>query len=47
MNKEKAFAYLKLIWPTIYRIINDSLYFLMSVVKSIVRIAKDQIRGTE
>lgn len=45
MNKEKLYAYVKFAWPTIYRIINDGLYFLINVIKSIVRIAIDEIKG--
>jgi len=45
MNREKAYAYLKLAWPTIYRVINDGLYFLINVIRYIVRIAIDEIKG--
>lgn len=33
------------IWPAIYRIINGFLYFLLSLVKAIVKIAVSQIKG--
>jgi len=42
-NKFKTFAIL--IWPTIYRIINTILYFILSLIKSIISIAINQIKG--
>ncbi len=32
------------IWPSIYRIINSTLYFLISLVKSIVKYSVRQIK---
>lgn len=34
------------IWPRIYRIINGTLYFIMTVIKSIVSMAIKQLRNT-
>ena len=42
-NKLKTIA-IK-IWPTIYRIINSFIYFLISLIKAIVSIAIKQIKG--
>lgn len=42
-NKFKTIAIL--IWPTIYRIINTTLYFFISLVKSIIKISIGQIKG--
>lgn len=43
--KTKAYAVLKQIWPTVYKIINSSLYFLLTVIKSMIRTAMDQIEN--
>lgn len=45
MEQNKFTSYMKLIWPTIYRIINDGLYFIFSVIKSGIRIAINQFKG--
>lgn len=37
---------LKQIWPTVYRIINGSLYFLLTTCKSIIKMSIDQIKGS-
>lgn len=37
---------LKKIWPTIYRVINGSLYFLLNLIKSIVKMSIEQIKGS-
>lgn len=37
--------YLKSIWPTIYRIINSILFFVISVIKGMVKIAVRQLKG--
>lgn len=42
-NKFKTIAIL--IWPTIYRIINSFIYFLISSIKRTVFIAINQIKG--
>lgn len=36
---------LKQIWPTIYRVVNGSFYFLMSTIKSIIKMSIEQIKG--
>ena len=33
------------IWPTIYRAINLLIYFILSLIKNIVSIAINQIKG--
>lgn len=33
------------VWPTIYRIINNTFYFIISVIKSIFKLAMDEIKG--
>ncbi len=46
MEEENKFKTIAIkIWPTIYRIINTILYFFLSLVKSIIKIAIDQIKG--
>jgi len=42
-NKFKTIAIL--IWPTIYRAINLFIYFILSLIKSVVSIAINQIKG--
>jgi hypothetical protein len=36
----------KKIWPTIYRVINGGIYFLLYLIKSIGRMSIDQIKGS-
>lgn len=43
--KERIVAYLQLIWPTVYRVINNGLYWIYSVIRSGIRIAMDQFKG--
>ncbi len=38
-------AVMKQIWPTIYRIINNTLYFLIDIIRSGVKIAIEQIKN--
>lgn len=46
MQEENKLMYvLKRIWPTVYRIINSVLYFILSLIKAIVRGIIDQIRN--
>ncbi|MCL4418885.1 hypothetical protein M1146_02150 [Patescibacteria group bacterium] len=42
-NKFKIF--LINIWPTIYRVINAVIYFVISLIKGIVTLAIKQIKG--
>lgn len=37
-------AVMKKIWPTIYRLINSALYFLLDVIRSGVKIAIEQLK---
>jgi len=46
MQEENRFKIILIkIWPTVYRIINGFLYFILSLVKGIVSIAISQIKG--
>jgi len=47
INKEQAYAYLKAVWPTIYRIINGGLYFLYTLIREFFRLAMQEIRGRQ
>ncbi len=33
------------IWPKVYRIINGFLYFLLNLIRAIVKIAINQLKG--
>ena len=44
-DENKLKAILIQIWPTIYRIINTVIYFLLSLIKGIVNLAIRQIKG--
>lgn len=46
VNKEKAYALLKVVWPTIYRGINNFFFFLYTVIRGGIRIAIEQLKGT-
>lgn len=45
MNREQAYAYLKSIWPTVYRIINGAFYFLLSLIKTFFKVAIEEFKG--
>jgi len=46
MEEENKFKTILIkIWPTIYRIINSFIYFILSLIKRIVSIAINQIKG--
>ncbi|MEK7559584.1 MAG: hypothetical protein AAB521_04730 [Patescibacteria group bacterium] len=46
MGEENGFKiFLISIWPTIYRLINSFLYFLLTLVRAIVKIAMNQLKG--
>ncbi len=45
MNKERLLAYLKAIWPTVYRIINGGIYFILNLIKTFFRLAMEEIKG--
>lgn len=36
---------LKKIWPTIYRIVNGFFYFILNFIKTVVRLAIEQVKG--
>ncbi len=46
MGENKLKIILIQIWPIIYRIINNSLYFLLTVIRGIVSYAIRQIKGS-
>jgi len=46
MEEENKFKTIAIkIWPTIYRIINSFIYFILSLIKTTVSIAVNQIKG--
>lgn len=46
MEEENRFKTIIIkIWPAIYRIINGLLYFLLTLVRAIVKIAVNQLKG--
>ena len=46
MEEENKFKTIAIkIWPTIYRIINSFIYFLISLIKTVASIAINQIKG--
>ncbi|MBI5045022.1 MAG: hypothetical protein HZC02_03785 [Candidatus Levybacteria bacterium] len=47
MNKEQLTTYLKSIWPTVYRIINNTFYFLLLFIKNLIKMAINQIKGSD
>ena len=48
MEEENKFKTIAIkIWPTIYRIINSFIYFILSLIKTIVSIAINQLKGGE
>ncbi len=44
MEENRVKIFFKQIWPTVYRIINNIFYFLITLIKSIVSLAIKQIR---
>jgi hypothetical protein len=44
MEENRVKIFLKQIWPTVYRIINSTLYFLITLIKSTVSLAIKQIK---
>jgi len=46
MNKERLIAYLKAIWPTVYKVLNGAIYFVFTLIRSMVKLAIQQIKGT-
>jgi len=46
MEEENKFKTIAIkIWPTIYRIINSFIYSILSLIKTVVSIAINQIKG--
>jgi hypothetical protein len=38
--------FLKNIWPTVYKIVNGTFYFLLNLIKSTVKYAIEEIRSS-
>ncbi len=36
---------LQKIWPTIYKIVNSTIYFVLNFIKNFVKMAIEQIKG--
>ncbi len=47
MNKERLFAFLKSIWPSVYRITNGAFYSLLLLIKNLIRMGINQIKGSD
>lgn len=47
MNKEKIFAFLRSIWPSVYRITNGAFYFLVLLIKNLIKMGVNQIKGSD
>lgn len=46
MEEESGFKiFLVNIWPKVYRLINTFLYFLLTLIRAIVKIALNQLKG--
>lgn len=46
MQEDNKIMYiLKRIWPTVYRLLNAAFYFILSLIKAIVKGIIDQIRN--
>ncbi|MDQ5901152.1 MAG: hypothetical protein QG600_730 [Patescibacteria group bacterium] len=45
MNKEQIIANLKVVWPSIYRMINGFFFYLIRITRAAIAIAKEQIKG--
>lgn len=46
LNKPKVLILLKEVWPMVHRVINTSVYFTIHVIKSTIKSAIDQIKGS-
>jgi hypothetical protein len=46
LNKPRYIILLRKIWPTVYRAINTIVYFIMHIIKSTIKSAIDQIKGS-
>ncbi|MDP2649395.1 MAG: hypothetical protein Q8P10_00970 [bacterium] len=45
MKQSGFYYFFKKIWPTVYHIINGLLYFILSLIKDIIKFAIQQIKG--
>lgn len=45
MNSTSFKRFMVAIWPTVYRIVNQTLYFFLSVIKNIVSGIFKQLKG--
>lgn len=45
-HQSRIIALLKIIWPTFHRILNSIVYFIIHIIKSTVKSAIDQIKGS-
>lgn len=43
--ENRVIIFLKQIWPTVYRIINQGLYLIITGLKNSIRMAYQQIKG--
>jgi len=46
VQQSQPMIVLKKIWPYINRAINSSLYFILNVIKGIIKTGIDQIKGS-
>ena len=45
MRENKFLIFLQRIWPTIYRIINGLVYFILNFIKKFISLVIEQIKG--
>ncbi len=45
MDKDKLTRFFANIWPTIKRTLDAIFYFILNLIKSVVKIAVEQIKG--
>jgi len=45
LQESPFIIFVKKIWPFIYRVINGIVYFILSVIRSMFRIAIEMIKG--
>lgn len=45
MDKQNILRFFANIWPTVRKIIYSFFYFLLQLIKTVVRIAAEQIKG--
>ncbi len=44
-ENNKVIYFLKKIWPTIYKVVNTTFYFILTLIKAIVKGMIDQIKN--